>query len=183
MHKWRTLHLNAILMLWKSKRHRNVGKLDIYSQYVALILEKMIIMKCWKISGIAFIETHMGVYPKTRCRTGCFETRPEKPQRLSPAARPAPQWPLSSWTSRCPLPSEAKPGFGVNQWVDSRENLNRKDRKPWFFQNREISWRIVFQPISATQKKRKNIQGYGRSSTRLGGFTNKHSRSDAIDLT
>ena len=63
------------------------------------------------------------------------------------AARPAPQWPLPSWTSRCPLPSRAKPGFSGGP-IDGRRG---------FLEN--------FSTISALQQKKR-----GRSSTRFNGL-------------
>ena len=74
-----------------------------------------------------------------------------------PAARPAPQWPLPSWTSRCPLPSRAKPGFSGP--VDGRENPSAEtERFPGEFLNHFCS---------ATKKQKKKR---GRSSTRFNGL-------------
>lgn len=109
-----------------------------------------------KFREYPFLKLQMEVYPKTKCR---FLVRKTKPWR--PAARPAPQRPLPSWTSRCPLPSRAKPGFSGGP-IDGRENPKRKQRKPCFLRTERFPGEILNNFCSATKKKR------GRSSTRFG---------------
>ena len=136
----------------------------------------MITIKCWTISGIPFFETPNGGIPKDE-----MPLFGSKDKALTPSST------TSTATTPAkldqPMPTSIKGQAWLqglsNRWKGKPQAETAETEETMFLRHREVSWRISQQFLLCNKKQKKTRQELNQ----IWGFTNKHLRSDPIDLT